>query len=90
MVSYQQQSRHPDVRLMSTHLFSSVTRTGTQNMVKDWDAKITLGNMENQLAKYDGSWRTCAVEYLLLLSAAVNSDITVLNLEDCWRSYFYF
>ena len=83
MVSYQQQSPHPDVKLISTHLFSSVTRTGTQNMVKDWDAKITLGNMENQLAKYDGSWRPCAVEYLLFLSAVVNSDITVLNLEDC-------
>ena len=54
----------PDVELMSTHLFSSVDQTGTQNMVKDWDAKITLGNMENQLAKYSGSWSPCAVEYL--------------------------
>ena len=62
----------PDVKLMSTHLFSSVTGTGTQNMVKDWDAKISLENMENQLAKYTGS---CAVEYILFLSTALNSDV---------------
>ena len=65
----------PDVKLMSTHLFSSVNGTGTQNMVKDWDAKISLENMENQLGKYTSSWHPCAVEYLLFLSTALNSDV---------------
>ena len=71
-------SPQPDVKLMGTHLFASVTPTGTQNMVKDWDAKITLGNMENQLGKYNERQMAPLICFILLSSYRFRHTV-------CWR-----
>ena len=63
---------------MGTHLFSSVTPTGTQNMVKDWDAKITLGNMENQLGKYNERQMAPLICFILL-------SYCKFRHTGCWR-----
>ena len=52
--------------------------TGTQNMVKDWDAKITLGNMENQLGKYNERQMAPLICFILL-------SYYKFRHTGCWR-----